>query len=230
MIRNLLVLLIFLGVGFGASVAQSDIFVRTIPKEETSKDGADKPKKKSIFLRPFARETKKNPASKNRYGSRLNTAGVERTLRDLRMLSYWRDSGRKPQGMKELQAYAMALRSENMAQMLQERDKILPGLIKAHKRRFDKLEAQLAMQAPNRKAVAEANEIIMAALKAKAEPAKAAEAVYKKYSTQTVKNASALREEEKPTTHRSVYKAKPIYRRQEDNNSSAASRVYKNYR
>ena len=235
MVRNLLILFVFLGVGFGANVAQSDIFVRKSPKQEVSKDaGKDGNKKsKGIFLRRFF-DKDKNPAAKNRYGTTLNTQGLRRQLvKDLKLLAYWQQSGRKPQGLQELAAYAIALRSENFKNMLVEQNKVLPGLIRAHKARFDKVEEQLQIQAPNLDAL-----IAAGRFQGIKKPVQAVKAVVQNPQDIPVEGTNAavrVPAEPKPGVRRSVRKTTPIYRRpntddDESKPSDAASRVYKNYR
>lgn len=241
MVRNLLVLLVFLGVGFGANVAQSDIFVRKSPKKEvtrdTENDGA-KQSKPAIFLRRF-RDAVKNPAAKNRYGTSLNTKGLRRQLvKDLKLLAYWQKSGRKPQGLEELAAYAIAMRSENFKNMLVEQNKILPGLVAAHKKRFDTVAKQVKMQAPDLEGIAKIDAMIIAGLPDQIEapkPAQAVKAVFKEPSTPVEGIQSAVRAPEAPPKEgvsRSVRKSTPIYIRKDDDKkkpSDAASRVYKKY-
>lgn len=234
MIRNLLVLLVFLSVGLGANVAQSDIFVRKSPKQETTQQDAktESKKKTNIFLRPFKK--KDQPSAKNRYGSRLNTEGIRRqAVQDLRMLAYWQQAGRKPEGLKELNAYAFAMRAQNLADMFTKRSKALPGLVQKHEKRFAVFEQQLAKQAPDRAAVDAADKEIMAALGIKDQSAKAVRAVYQSYGAGAVNAVKSDTQEEKPGVRQSVRSVAPIYRRQnnEDNSSSGStSRVYKNYR
>jgi len=242
MVRNLLVLLVFLGVGFGANVAQSDIFVRKSPKEEVTRDAdkdGSKPSKPAIFLRRF-RDAIKNPAAKNRYGTTLDTQGLRRQLvKDMKLLAYWQQSGRKPAGLKELAAYAVAMRSENFKNMLVEQNKILPRLISAHRARFDKVAAQIKMQAPDTERIAEIDAMIMAGLPDQIEPPQAVQAVkavYQKPLEPVEGIQSAVKAPEPPpeAARRSVRKSTPIYIRKEDDAqkkpSDAASRVYKNYR
>lgn len=240
MIRNFLVLLIFLGIGFGAGVAQSDIFVRQAPKKEQSQDNAEQKKqKKSIFLRPFtsgSRSAKRQQnALKNRYGARLNTDGVRNKLvQDLNMLAYWQQNKRMPEGLTEMQAYATALRAENLASVLVRRNKIVPSLLKSHNDRFAALDKQRAKIAPDRAAIDAANAAILEAMEAMEEPNAAVEAVYTSLGGQD--SVSAIRSgaaEEKPGVRSTIRKIMPIYRRQEtksDDEASPANRVYKNYR
>jgi hypothetical protein len=233
-IRNLLVLLIFVGVGFGASVAQSDIFVRQSPKAENSnsKKTEETQKKKSIFLRPFSKNSKrKHAALKNRYGAKLNTDGVlNKMSRDMTVLAYWQKQGRKPQGIEEMRAYGSALRAANVVNMLAERNKILPGLINKQRKRFDTVQKQLEMQAPDLEAVDAANALISAALRER--QGGLAQAVYTGFGGQasSAVKASATKKDV-GVVRRSVSRAMPVYRRTDDADASkSSSGVYKNYR
>ena len=234
-IRNLLVLFVFVGVGFGASVAQSDIFVRQSPKAESSNsEKSEEPKKKkSIFLRPFSSKSKRkqHAALKNRYGVKLNTDGVlNKMSRDMTVLAYWQKQGRKPQGIEEMRAYGSALRAANVVNMLTERNKILPGLINKQRKRFDTVQKQLEMQAPDLEAVDAANALIAAALRER--QGGLTQAVYTGFGGQasSAVKASATKEDV-GVVRRSVSRAMPVYRRTDDTDASKSSGgVYKNYR
>lgn len=116
MIRNLLILMLFLGFGLGASVAQSDIFVRqSVKTDNNEKSGG--PQKRSIFLRPFKKDDVES--STNMYRPRLNTAGLQRQIEEeLKTLKYWQERDVGPRNLQEHKSYAFAMRAENRAAML----------------------------------------------------------------------------------------------------------------
>jgi len=257
MIRNLLVLMVFLGVGFGASVAQSDIFVRQSPKEEVSKD-ADKAKKPSLFLRPFnAFRKKKTGAGADRYSSKLDTSGVRgKIIQDMKLLAYWQQSGKRPKGAKQLRDYATALRSPNMALMFAARQKELPKLLSLHNKRMASVAKMFDGQVKDVSAIEAIDAMIMADLGRVSRVARAAKtvrAVYQNFdpkkedavsagssassgSASALSNASAARvPAPREGTRRSVRPSvTPIYvprkKSADDDGQKNSSGVYKNYR
>jgi len=242
MIRNLLILFVFLGVGFGANVAQSDIFVRQSPKAESG-DEAETPKKTNIFLRPFKKRGNKSEQIKNRLNTKLEISGLRRkTASDMRLLAYWQQRDREPETLEELRSYATALRSENVNRVLAKRNALIPTLEAARAENLTKFKARINAQAPNLQALQAVNEVILAssgmADVLRNPQAAVTKAVYQNYGAQAVERVQAASQERSREVQTlSTPKIAPIYRRpaassddSKDEPSSAAKGVYKNYR
>lgn len=162
MVRNLLVLLVFLGVSFGANVAQSDIFLRKTPKVESTDEGeSEAPKKKSIFLRPFKKDNPKTSRVRTNFRAKLNVKGVRRQIeQDLKTLDYWQKRGTKPTNIEEMRSYAFALRVDERATMLKERELTRVARANLERKHQDEFQRDLAVQAAR---VAEANALVLRA-------------------------------------------------------------------
>ncbi len=232
MIRNLLILLLFLGVGLGANVAESDIFVRQSPKQEKSNANANKQseKKSSIYLR--SQKKKGRSSARNMFETRLNTEGLRRqAVQDLKMLAYWQQSGRKPETLDELHAYSVAMRAENLASVIKQRNEILPSLMKAQRERFQRVAEQNAIQTYDREAAIAASAQMMIDMGYTNVPVKVTRQSFT--AENTVKTRSAAVKQKERGVRRSVNRVTPIFRRQDNDNKQAsgpASRVYQNYR
>jgi len=214
MVRNFLVLLVFLGVGFGASVAQSDIFVRQSPKKEAT-DGADAPKKRSIFLRPFMRNRDKKTAPKIRYNGNLDTSGLSnRVAQDLKTLAYWQQRKVKPQNALEMASYAVALRSNNKALMLKHRQKVLPKLQAIQSKRVRDFEARLPVRSDDNSFANAIDAMQLAQLTGKVMPVRARPAVAAKAVLEpstVVPTSSTVNAVQRPTTSQAGRPSVPIY-------------------
>ena len=235
MARSLLILFVFVCFGLVSNVAQSDIFLRkTEKKEETKKE--EKKSVTSIFLRPFAKK-EKHVASKNYYKSRLNTEGLRKQIvRDMRLLAYWQQVGRKPQGLNEMRSYAIALRSPTLNAMLLERSNITPKLERMHAENMAAVEADYLARAPNAEILLELEEQINAANPANAGVNRAVEAVYTQYKGQDVREDSIPVEyqaEPRGAVRKKAYGLPTIFRKKNDvaNEQSDSSKtgVYKRY-
>ena len=165
MTRNLLILSLFLMFSFGATVAQSDIFVRQNPAAESEKEDAEeeKPVRRSIFLR---RDTSKNSAVKNvvkRFETRLNVKGVRKQIeRDMKTLAYWKQRETRPQNDKELRSYAFAMRFNQREQMLKSVELRRVEMAKIRQKHQAEFQAHLLSKTPNPQAVAAADARIAA--------------------------------------------------------------------
>lgn len=151
MIRNLLVLLVFLGVSFGAGVAQSDIFLRQSPKAESKEEGGDKvSKKRGIFLRPFKKDSPKTSNVQTRFQAKLNVKGVRRQVeKDLKTLNYWRERETKPQNIEEMRSYAFALRVGERTTMLKERELERVAMVNLKRKHEVQFQKYLLARNPN---------------------------------------------------------------------------------
>ena len=212
MIRNLLVLLVFLSVGLGASVAQSDIFLRKSPKKEVSKEeSAEKPqKKRSIFLRPFKKDSPKVSNVRSRLQAKLNVDGVRKRIEgDLKVLDYWQKRDTKPQNIEELRSYAFAMRVNQRAELLKgmELERVaLANLARKHELEFQKT---LAARTPNMEAALAETALI------EGRAAKSTNRVYTNF-----KPASAQSDNKK---------VRRVYRQREET-LQKPTRVYRDYR
>ena len=239
MFRNLLILLVFLGVGFGANVAQSDIFVRQSSNAE-SDEGADAPKKTNIFLRPFIKRDNKSERMRKRMNKQLEISNVRRKIAsDMQALAYWQQADREPKTLEELRSYATALRSKNVARVLADKTAMVSKLEAMRAKNLSEFRARINEQAPDTEGLAAVNKVILAGMAAQADnpAAKATQAVYKAYGEREIERVRAMRLEEETPRVQTTPKIAPIYRRSNassesdsDKPSSAASGVYKNYR
>lgn len=224
MVRNLLVLLMFLGVGFGTSVAQSDIFVRHSPKEQAAEGEVQK--KKSIFLRPFSKTKNTAEKAQNQFRSRLNTDGLrQQVVKDLNVLAYWKERDLKPQNVVEMASYAVALGAENRALMLKNREAAIPALMAKRQTRIDNFQARMTSLAPNQDGIRAFDALILAEAERRVPEVKTVRAVYQGVkSVKTIvdnsqQQPSAL--ERKPVVKTRVSVPK-IYRRVPDSNGAAS--------
>jgi len=124
MIRNSLILFVFIVVaGFAPTMAQSDIFVRQSPKAQS--DQSDAPKKKRIFLNPFAKKENKraargtanvNPAALVQYESRLKIREAQKyASQGAKAVVYWQSRDQKPNTREEMLSYMSAFRAADTA-------------------------------------------------------------------------------------------------------------------
>ena len=119
MVRNLLILMLFIGFGLGAGVAQSDIFVRQT-HDNNNQEETGVSQNKSIFLRPF--KSKEIEGRSKLYRSRRNTAGIQRQIeKELQTLEYWQKRKVGPRDDLEHKSYAFAMRASTRASMLKDR-------------------------------------------------------------------------------------------------------------
>ncbi|NCT41015.1 MAG: hypothetical protein GW778_05070 [Alphaproteobacteria bacterium] len=237
MVRNLLVLLMFLGVGFGASVAQSDIFVRQSPKAD-SKGGDDVSKKKPIYLRPFKSSPQKTQRVNKKVSVPRITSGMpQQVAGDLKLLAYWQKAERMPETVKELQSYGQALRALDLKRVMEERNKILPALEAQAVRQVNEYRKEFLKQAPDLEAFVQINDMIVKGLDVAdmlSDPNAAAKAVYTRYAGESVEVIEA---EARKRAQQADKVVKPIYLQPDakatnnpDSKSKAATGVYKNYR
>ncbi len=219
--RNLLILIVFLGVGFVVNVAQGDIFVRkTFKQQDVSKDKSSDDRGSSIYLRPH-KDNKKDDtrrySTKNRvnYGQRTMMLAQHRKqmAAAMRALAYWQQRDSKPQNAKELRSHAIAYSAVARGQMLKNRYAKQAKLDVLARERRESFEAEKLARTPNIEAVMKAEAKIAAY---KQDTAKRGMNVYTNYGSARAQQATK--------------KKKVIYRRAKPTGLSKPSRVIRDYR
>lgn len=211
MIRNLLVLLVFLGVSFGAGIAQSDIFVRQTPQEEAGEE--ETPKKRSIFLRPFSKNDKRVTAQQNLMKSRLNTEGIKRQIeQDLKTVNYWKKRDVGPRNLEEHRSYAYALRADARAIVLEQQEKARVRAANIKANNDAAFMKRLKAETPDFEGMLAEDAMILAERSGRATAVKS---VYKSYGATTPSSS-------KPKVQR-------IYRKQ-DSTPEKPVKVFRDYR
>ncbi len=176
MIKNLALLAIVLAIGFGAQMAQSDIFVRQNTKQETkqaSKEdtkktteennttatgAAEKPAKPRLFLNPFAKKegSTTKPVVITKYRPTVNTQQYQaQTQYDLKALAYWQQRKTKPQTAQEILSYASAYRAADRYRVRQARVTKLARSDALMAQRDRAREARIAANTPKQNALSD---------------------------------------------------------------------------
>ncbi|MFK7840147.1 MAG: hypothetical protein AB8B83_07420 [Bdellovibrionales bacterium] len=243
MIRNLLILLIFLGAGFGASIAQSDLFVRQ-PSNAVSQGNENNREKRPIYLRPF--ETNEAPAARvqRQLRDRLSTSRIaDQIAGESKILNYWKKAGRLPETVEEMRSYARALRSANLVRVIQKREDINAKIEAQLKKEFDKFREKIMAQAPDLGAFNKVNDLIEKGLglaELLKDPESAVkdaiqDAVISNVDEEIKKLEDDARDRVRDAKQAEASVRKPLYVTKprepvSEQESTPASRVYKNYR